>query len=440
MRKFIDFERMLFASGDFAFNLYWQSLMIYLLFYQTEALHLSISLATQWYFIASIGDGIASMAVAVIVDRYLPSRSQRKVVLIGAIPLGLCFVCAYSPTPIASLAPSVWMLVSQLALRSAYAVVNGPYLAMSARISARSEDRSLVAGLRMIFGAVAAIVVAYGTAPLGRMLPHGDEASVYRNAAILFAAAASLLLVVVAARYQEDEAVPLPAVGSIRDGLVAAWRNPAFVTLAAAMAAMIAASAMLDKSILYYFKYALGDQTSGQTTLALMAVISVVALPLWIAISRRFGVRAAWFMAVISGVLWLLGLGIADGRSRVLASLLLVLMQSSIVGLNFAVWAMLPEAIAYGQRQTGVRVEAVLYGYVALIQRIAIGLGALMLGLTLSGGDHAIGPAQGSGAALAFRSTISAVPILLLLVSAAFMWLSPLKRAGAATGSHEAES
>jgi glucuronide carrier protein len=440
MRRYFRHYLLLFSSGDFAFNLYWQSLMMYMLFYQTEALRVPIELATQWYFIASIWDGIASMAVAVIVDRYLPSRSQRKVVLIGAVPLGLSFVCAYSPTPIASLAPSVWMLTSQLALRTAYAVVNVPYLAMSARISARSEDRALVAGLRMIFGALAAVVVVNGTAPLGQMLPHGDEAAVYRNAAILFAAVASLLLVVVAARYQDDDAVPSPAVGSIRDGLAAAWRNPAFVTLAAAMAAMIAASAMLDKSILYYFKYALGDQTSGQTTLALMAVISVIALPLWIAISRRFGVRAAWFMAVISGVLWLLGLGIADGRSRGLATLLLVLMQASIVGLNFAVWAMLPEAIAYGQRQTGVRVEAVLYGYVALIQRIAIGLGALMLGLTLSSGDHAIGPAHGSGAAQAFRSTMSAIPILLLLLSAAFMWLSPLKRAGAATGSHEAES
>lgn len=431
---------LLFSSGDFAFNLYWQSLMIYMLFYQTETLRVPIDLAAQWYFIASIWDGIASMAVAVIADRYLPSRYQRRVVLIGVVPLGVSFICAYSPAPLASLAPSAWMLTSQLALRTAYAVVNVPYLAMSARISARSEDRSLVAGLRMIFGAVAAVVVAYGTAPLGRMLPHGDEAGVYRNAAVLFAAVASLLLVAVAARYQDDEAAPSPAVGSIREGLAAAWRNRAFVTLAAAMAAMIAASAMLDKSILYYFKYALGDQTSGQTTLALMAAISVVALPMWIAISRRFGVRAAWFGAVMSGVLWLLLIGILDGRVRGLASLLLVLMQASIVGLNFAVWAMLPEAIAYGQQHTGVRVEAVLYGYVALIQRIAIGLGALLLGMTLSGGDHAVGPAHGPGAALAFRSTMSAMPILLLLLSAGFMWLSPLKHGDQTPKAHEVKS
>ena len=34
-----------YAGGDFAFNLYWQSVMLYLLFYYTEAVHLPLPAA-----------------------------------------------------------------------------------------------------------------------------------------------------------------------------------------------------------------------------------------------------------------------------------------------------------------------------------------------------------------------------------------------------------
>ena len=38
-----------FAFGDFAFNLYWQSIMLFLLFYYTDAINLSIEVAaTTW--------------------------------------------------------------------------------------------------------------------------------------------------------------------------------------------------------------------------------------------------------------------------------------------------------------------------------------------------------------------------------------------------------
>ena len=53
---------LLFAFGDFAFNLYWQSLMLYLLFYYTEALDLPVATAAAIYTAASIWDGIANFA------------------------------------------------------------------------------------------------------------------------------------------------------------------------------------------------------------------------------------------------------------------------------------------------------------------------------------------------------------------------------------------
>ncbi len=59
----------LFASGDFAFNLFWQSIMLFLLFYYTDALNLPIAVAATTYMVASVWDGIANFAAGVLVDR-----------------------------------------------------------------------------------------------------------------------------------------------------------------------------------------------------------------------------------------------------------------------------------------------------------------------------------------------------------------------------------
>ena len=61
---------LLFAFGDFAFNLYWQSVMLFLLFYYTDALDLPIAVAATTYMIASVWDGIANFVAGLLVDRW----------------------------------------------------------------------------------------------------------------------------------------------------------------------------------------------------------------------------------------------------------------------------------------------------------------------------------------------------------------------------------
>src|SRR6201986_2641981 len=59
----------LFAFGDFAFNLFWQSIMLFLLFYYTDALSLPIGVAATTYLVASVWDGIANFIAGILIDR-----------------------------------------------------------------------------------------------------------------------------------------------------------------------------------------------------------------------------------------------------------------------------------------------------------------------------------------------------------------------------------
>src|SRR3954451_21263692 len=159
---------LLFAFGDFAFNLYWQSIMLFLLFYYTDAVELPIAMAATTYMIASIWDGIANFAAGVLVDRRRGGIRYGPLIAAGAVPLGLTFVLTYMPPPARGGWAVCWILVAHLLFRTAYAGVNVPYLPMSARLTSAPGARAFVAATRMLFGTVAAVTVALGTVRIGR--------------------------------------------------------------------------------------------------------------------------------------------------------------------------------------------------------------------------------------------------------------------------------
>ena len=160
----------LFGFGDFAFNLYWQSATLFLLFYYTEALGLPVAVAASIFLVASIWDGIANFVAGLLADRHEPRGGLGRLLAVGGVPLGFGFALAYLPP----LAPGIWgmagVFAGHILFRTAYAFINVPYLAMSARVSGDSGDRAFVAGVRMLSGTLAGVVVALGTVPLGGWL------------------------------------------------------------------------------------------------------------------------------------------------------------------------------------------------------------------------------------------------------------------------------
>ena len=419
---------LLFAFGDFAFNIFWQSIMLFLLFYYTDALDIPIGVAATTYMIASVWDGLANFVTGILVDRRHGSLRYGALMIAGSVPLGICFVLAYLPPAAGGAWAIASILGAHLLFRTAYAAVNGPYLAMTARISADPGDRAFVAGMRMLFGTAAAVFIALATVPVGRRLTGSTASEAYFGAAILFAVIGAAILILVGATYRESAAVERPLPGSVRAALSSLARNRAFVALSAAMMAMIVAITVLNKSVLYYFKYLLNDPDAGQLALASMGVVSGVAIPLWMLLGRMLGLRAIWLLAAGLGVAGLLIFAAVDVHRSGMMQLFLIAMQVMIVGLNFVFWAMLPNTIEYGERATGLHVEGTVFGVAALLQRVAIGIATAILGWSFASAGYVANVQQSAETLNGMRATVVLVPMLFLGLSCAAMLLNPLGR------------
>lgn len=418
---------LLFAFGDFAFNLYWQSVMLFLLFYYTDALGLPMKVAATIFLVASVWDGIANFAAGVLVDRRPPSRGYGRLLAIGSIPLGLSFVLTYLPPP--SFAPWGIALVSagHLLFRTFYAALNVPYLALCARVSSDSGDRAFVAGMRMLFGTLASVLVALGTIPLGGwLLGDAVAAHAYLGAASLFALGGTGILILVGRASADVEVGSSAQRVSLADTLRSLARNRAFVTLNLAMMAMIVAVTMLNKSVLYYFRYFIRDDAAGQLALASMGIVSAFAVPLWMLLARPAGVRALWFAAAGAAMLGLTAFATIDIHRAGVMQAFLVGMQVAIVGFNFVFWAMLPNTIEYGEHETGLRVEGAVFGLAALLQRIAIGIATMILGWSFAAAGYVANTEQSEATLAGIRWAIAVVPLIFLALSCGLMLLNPL--------------
>ena len=419
---------LLFAFGDFAFNLYWQSIMLFLLFYYTEALSLPIAVAAMTYMVASIWDGIANFVAGLLVDRGHDRFRYGPLLAAGAVPLGLSFVITYFPPPLSGAWAVGIVFVSHLLFRTFYAAVNVPYLAMTARISADPGDRAFVAGMRMMFGTAAAVIVALGTVPLGRWLTGSGAAQAYFGAAVLFAAVGAAILLLVGATYREAAEPRRPVPGSVRAALISLARNNAFVALNAAMMAVIVAMTVLSKSVLYYFKYLLAVPHAGEIALAWMGLVGGVAIPLWMLLGRFVGLRALWLIALGLGIAGLLVFAAVPLSGIRAMQLFLVGMQIMAVGIYFVFWAMLPNTIEYGERTTGLHVEGAVFGLAALLQRIAIGIATGILGWGFESAGYVANVKQSAETLERMRETIAIAPLAFLALSFVAMALNPLGR------------
>ncbi|MEG8017517.1 MFS transporter [Sphingomonas sp. LR55] len=406
-----------FSAGDFAFNLYWQAISLYLLFYYIDVLALPPATAGIVFMIGAIWDGIADFAAGAAAERM--RLSYRRLVGWGALPLGLAFVAMFA-VPAGAAA---WALATQVVFRTLYAFTNIPYAAWTTRVAPTSRERSLVAGLRMGFGAAAGVLVALALPWLVR------GTGTYAAATALLAMLGVPVLIVIAWRVPE----PTPPVSTsdhprILSGLGALVRNRAFVALNIAAAAGGAATALTSQSVLYFFRYVLHDAPGGPHALAGMALGSLVAVPLWTAVARARGARTAWIVAGVFALLLPAGFALIASPGTTATAAFLLAMQAAFVGVSVAAWTLLPDAVDWGEAQSGKRVEALAFGSFALVQKIALAGAGFAIGAVYQANGFVAGAAQGSDSLYAIRWLMLAGPALLIAAMLVAVIAIPLRR------------
>lgn len=402
--------RLAYALGNASETIVFRTFEVFVLFYYTQVLGLSGTVAGLAILAALVTDAIVDPLVGTYSDS-LQSRLGRRHTLMFAsvLPTAVLFWLLFSPPEgLRGLALGAWLAITAIGTRVALAFFTIPWQAQVAELSPEPRERVTLAVMRSLVNAVAqGAVVAlafdlyFGATP---EYPRGQEnPAAYGPFALAFAAALVVVsLLSAAGTWRHLLAIERSSTVKPQRftpaALLPAWRDmvigfPDFRRLCLSALLILTAFSAFNAFSLYlgsYFWMLTPDEIKRwQLAFVIGAAITFfVGKPI---VDRTrpasvftigLGAGTAMFAAPLAARL--AGLLPDDGATN-----LLVLEASNglagfFIGLVMITSAVLASEVADDyEAQRGVKATALLFGFVVLAMKLASGLGKLITGVAI---------------------------------------------------------
>lgn len=423
-------QRIGYASGDFALNLFWQSTGFFLLFFYTNVMGLPNKTAGLIIMIGGIWDAFSDPLMGYLAER---TRSRwgayRPYLLLGAVPLSLSFIVLFwSPPSLEGGSLTAFVLITLLIFRSCYTLVSIPYSTLGARVTSDSRERTRLMGVRMMAGFLGGLVVT-GLAAYFRG-QHTDQTAFMLLA--LTSAAISIVALIYCFRATgsaQRRPPNAPRAKNAGQAVTTLLHNQAFILIFFAIAFVAVGNVFINSTVLYYFEDAIGNKQAGDFALMMMTATPLVTIPIWSAIALKLDKKNSWILGSLSIILGCIILYFDTSGSVPLAYGTFIILNFGLSSFAVLFWSMLPDTIEYGEWKTGIRNESTIIGVVSSGQKISLALSAFVLGHLLDFIGYQAGMPQGPETIEGLRTLIAGVSGGALTLSALLIAFYPINAA-----------
>jgi GPH family glycoside/pentoside/hexuronide:cation symporter len=190
-------EKVGYGFGDLASVLFWQTIMVYLLYFYTDVFGLTAKAAGWMFFVSRVSDAIFDVVIGMLSDRTKSRWGKfRPYILWGAIPLAVSAVMAFSTPALADTGKLVYAYVTFIAFMFLYSTVNIPYTALLGVISGDPVERADAATAKFIGAFSAGIIVSATALPLAKYFGEGSDAKGWHVTMMIYAVAAVVFLLI----------------------------------------------------------------------------------------------------------------------------------------------------------------------------------------------------------------------------------------------------
>jgi GPH family glycoside/pentoside/hexuronide:cation symporter len=412
-------EKLAYGFGDAACNLFWKTFAMFLLFFYTDVFGLAPAAVGLLLLVSRVVAAVFDPIVGFVADRTTTRWGKfRPYLLWMAVPFGIAGIFTFTTPHLGHDGKIVYAYMTYTAMMLVYAAINIPYSALLGVISPHSVERTRAAAFRFVFAFGGSMVVQFSLQPLVARLGGGNEANGYQRTAIVFATAAIAFFLLCFAGTKERVAPLRQSRGSLRTDLRDLATNTPWLVLLGLMVVMQVASSMRDGTILYYFKYYLGDVGAAS---AFMATGSLSAM-LGILLAQRGAARVGKMRLFT----WLmLGSAAAMAASYWTRPSQLAWLYASHVALNLCfapafviIWAMKADTVDYSEWKTGRRATGLTFSATGVASKFGWALGGALTAWMLSLFGFKANAVQSDEALRGIRFMISLCPAAAAIAAA----------------------
>ncbi|NEE01104.1 MFS transporter [Phytoactinopolyspora halotolerans] len=414
-----------YGMGSVATGIFGTVPGLVLLYYLTDVLGVAAAVAGLMVALPKVWDVVLNPWIGSLSDRTRHRWGPRRPwMLLGAVLTPIGFAAIFAAPPIPPGGAAAYVAILFLFTATGYSCFQVPYVALPAEMTADPDERAKVNSCRVAILAVA-ILLSGALAPMlaGATGDSDGTPAGYRLMGIVMGALLLAgALIAVAATAGAPSVLRTTSEPSLPAQLRAARGNRPFAWLLAMFVVQALAAGLMLAGAQYYATYILDNPSAVSVLFAFLILPLLLAMPMWLAASRRAGKRKATFAAslcFLSGALIA-----AFGRDVPAAA---VYAGVALAGVGYAGIQMLPlsmlgDTIAADAFTTRRRRAGVFTGLWTAGETLGLAVGPGLYGLILalsgfvsSDADHRV--AQPDSALTGIVIGFGAVPVLLVGLS-----------------------
>jgi len=417
-------EKIGYASGDFASNLFWQTFMFFLPIFYTDVFGLPMGVAALLFGLSRILDGITDPLMGMLADR---TRSKwgkfRPYILFLAIPFAIIGIASFSTPDLALRGKIIYAFITYNLMMIVYTAVNIPYSALMGVLTPDSQERTSVSSYRFIFAFGAGLFVTAFNNTFVEYFGNGNAAIGYKYTITLYAVLAVILFLITFATTKERVVPKKKENNSIKADLKDLISNKPWLILLLAGIFTIFYVSIRNGSIAYYFKYFVevkfftfslfGHDFSYDLASSFM-VIGTLAGILGIVAVKKFadlvGKKMAYLILMLSSTVFTCAFYFLD-KDQVQAMFILQVLANFLMGpTSVLVWAMYADIADYSEWKTGRRATGLIFSASTMAQKFGWSLAGVVTMALLASFGYEANSVQTTESLSGIKALISFIP------------------------------
>lgn len=253
-------EKIGYAVGDTASNLYFQTFLLFIPIFYTDVVGLEAAAVATMFAVSRVFDAVNDPLMGTVADRTETRWGKfRPYLLWMAVPFGLAGFLAFSSPDFGPAGKLVYAYLTYNLLMIAYTAINVPYAALMGVITPNPLERTSLAAYRFVGVFTGQLIIQGAALWLVRYFGGGDQRAGWQWTMACVAVLAISLFWVTFATTRERVAAPPEQKGDLARDLRSLLSRP-WLLIGLATFFQLSFIVARGSSVAYYFKYFVRDQ------------------------------------------------------------------------------------------------------------------------------------------------------------------------------------
>ena len=254
-------EKIGFSLGDCASNLFFQTFILFLMFYYTDVFGLPAAAVGTMFLVTRIWDAFFDPVIGMISDRTQTRWGKfRPFLLWLALPFAIIGILTFTTPGFNSTGKLVYAYITYSLMMMIYSGINVPYSALMGVITPNSEQRTILSSYRFVAAFAGGFIVQAVTVYLVGFFGKDNVKVGWQLTMSCIAGLAFVFFMITFLTTKERVSPPKEQKANSRQDIKDLFTNKPWLLVAGATIFQLIYIVIRSSSQVYYFKYYIGAQ------------------------------------------------------------------------------------------------------------------------------------------------------------------------------------